>query len=139
MAARVIEMLEGRASLAERVTLFAALPTTTTRQLESLARGVEALRQPADEDGDAYPTTGVRRVRVGSRDLYKLDLVPGEAVNGTASAIAEHAAAQAPRTLLFIVGAHGFRVDKGAASSGGPSPEEVIVSAHAFLIGGDVH
>jgi hypothetical protein len=159
VSARLAELLEGRAALADRVTLFSALPSTTPRQAETLARGVDALRQASERDADreAEPLRGrtadtVRRVRVGSRDLYKLDLVEttlasagtgaidiiDDLVEDTARAIAKHARVQSSRTLLFIFGDHGFRFQEGAATHGGASPEEVIVSAHAFLIG-DLH
>jgi hypothetical protein len=160
VSARVAELLEGRAALADRVTLFSALPSTTPRQAETLARGLEALRaphDPRDTDREAEPVRGrtadtVRRVRVGSRDLYKLDLVEttlasagdgaldamDDLTEHTARAIAKHARVQSSRTLLFVFGDHGFRFDQGSAKHGGASPEEVIVSAHAFLIG-DLH
>ena len=151
--ASAAKQLEGRATFVDRVTLFSALPSSTPRQLETLARGAEALRS-AHDAREAEPirdrTAGtVRRIRIGSRDLYKLDLVEAtlaaagdEAVDGvhdlaeqTSVAIAKHARAQRARTLVLVVGDHGFRFDGGAAKHGGASPEEVIVSAHAFLIG----
>jgi len=150
---RAAEMLEGRASLADRVTLFSSLPSCTPRQLEGLARGVESLRTPYDAR-EAEPVRDrtrdtIRRVRLGSRDLYKLDLVEAtlaasgeeaidafdDLVEETAVAIAKHARAQRARTLVLVTGDHGFRFDGGAAKHGGASPEEVIVAAHAFLIG----
>jgi hypothetical protein len=153
---RAAELLEGRAQIADRITLFSALPSSTPRQLESLARGVETLRSPY-EDRDVEPMRGrtaetVRRVRVGSRDLYKLDVVEttlaaagddaifvmDDLAEETARAIVKHARTQNARTLLFVLGDHGFRLDGGAAHHGGASPEEVIVSAHAFLLG-DLH
>src|SRR5262249_44847857 len=42
-----------RASLAEEMLLFSALPTTTGRQLEVLARGLEALRAPPESEREA--------------------------------------------------------------------------------------
>ena len=154
--ARTAELLEGRAQIADRITLFSALPSSTPRQLESLARGVESLRN-AYEDRDVEPMRGrtadtVRRVRIGSRDLYKLDVVEttlaaaghdaifvmDDLVEETARAIAKHARTQNARTMLFVLGDHGFRLEGGAAHHGGASPEEVIVSAHAFLLG-DLH
>ncbi len=155
IAGRVAELLDGRASLADRVTLFAALPSTTPRQFETLARGIEGLKSTSDRE--AEPLRGrtadaVRRIRVGSRDLYKLDLVEttlaqagenaigaiDDIVEETARSIAKHGRAQGSRTLLFVLGDHGFRFDGGAAKHGGASPEEVIVSGHAFLVG-DLH
>ncbi len=156
IAERTTELLEGRAQLADRITLFSALPSSTPRQLEALARGIEALRG-TDGERDPEPMRGrtadtVRRVRLGSRDLYKLDVVEttlaaaGEAAidviddvaEDAARAIAKHARAQPAKTLIFVLGDHGFRFDHGAARHGGASPEEVIVSGHAFLVG-DVH
>jgi hypothetical protein len=155
VAERVSELLGGRAALVDRTTLFSVLPSTTSRQIECLARGLDALRGPSSEREDVHAnrtSSMVRRIRVGSRDLYKLDLVEstlGEAgneavhmmvdlVEDTARAIAKHAHTQAPKTLLLVLGDHGFRFERGAAEHGGASPEEVIVSAHAFLMG-DLH
>ncbi len=158
LAARVAELaaeqLQGRASLADRVTLFSAVPSTTPRQLEGLARGIEALRAPYDAEREQEPMRGrtaeaVRRMRVGSRDLYKLDIVEttlaaagdgavdtlAELAFDTAHVIAKHARQQKARTLLFVFGDHGFRFEAGEARQGGASPEEVIVSGHGFLIG----
>jgi hypothetical protein len=152
---RVTELLEGRATIADRATLFSALPTTTSRQLSTLARGLEGLRSADSERGETHARRTahvVRRVRVGSRDLYTLDIVDtmldaagadaidmlGDVCEQASSAIAKHAGAQASRTLLLVLGDHGFRFDRGEARHGGASPEEVIVSAHALMLG-DVH
>ncbi len=73
--------LGARASLTDELVLWSALPTTTLRQLETLQRGAEALRAPpADSEREIDPLRGrtaevIRRVKVGSRDLYKLDVV----------------------------------------------------------------
>ncbi|HMA94888.1 MAG TPA: hypothetical protein VKP30_19490, partial [Polyangiaceae bacterium] len=82
---RVERLLSARlnreATLTDRFLLWSALPTTTTQQLELIARGPEGLR-----DGDVHSDTPVlvargraastlRRIRVGSRELLKLDLV----------------------------------------------------------------
>ena len=136
---RVAALSEGRGALVDRVTLFSALPTCTPRQLETLARGVEALKTAYD-DRDGEPMRGraadtVRRMRIGSRDLYKVDLVDTEQA---AEAVAKHLRAQSDRTLVFVFGDRGFRWDRGVAKHGGASPEEVIVSGHAFLVG-DLH
>ncbi len=153
---RAAEMLVGHATLADRITLFSALPSCTSRQLETLARGVEALRTTHDRESEPSSMIGrdrtrdvIRRVRLGSRDLYKLDVVEAtlasagdEAIDciddlaeETAASIAKHARTQRARTLVLVLGDHGFRFDAGAASHGGASPEEVIVSGHAFLVG----
>ncbi|HEX3771420.1 MAG TPA: hypothetical protein VHV30_11165 [Polyangiaceae bacterium] len=156
--ARLGARLGERAALTEELLLWSALPTTTMRQLETIARGVDALRTPGEIDADAEPPRGrtaeyVRRLRIGPREVHKLDIIEArllgargmvlralpEIAEATAEAIARHAATLAPNTLLFVFGDHGFTVDKtGTARQGGASPEEVLVGAFAFLVG-DVH
>jgi hypothetical protein len=58
-----------------------------------------------------------------------------------ARAVVAHAQALPPRTLMFVFGDHGFRLDPtasstGPATQGGASPEEVLVPAFAWLVGG---
>jgi hypothetical protein len=153
--------LGARASLTDELVLWSALPTTTLRQLETLQRGADALRAPAggaEGERELDPLRGrtaevIRRVKVGSRDLYKLDVVEakvrdlgdralpalGDIADLAAESIARHAQTLQPRTLLFVFGDHGFTFDReGTARQGGPSPEEVLVPAFALLIG-DVH
>lgn len=157
----------GMASLTSESLLFAALPSTTIRQLETLARGLDALRAPArpSDEEQAESLRGrtadtVRRMRVGSRELYKLDSVASTlahvdptrpqdgsalfgmletAASNAAEALVHHIETLAPRTLLLVLGDHGFTVDRrGQITHGGASPEEVIVPAYAFLVG-DLH
>jgi hypothetical protein len=155
---RVVAKLGARASLTDELLLWSALPTTTIRQLETIARGVEALRAPAALDDDPQPPRGrgaehVRRMRVGPRELHKLDIIESRAqaaggdlfrelpdiADAAAEAVARHVETLAPRTLLLVFGDHGFTIDKsGIARHGGASPEEVLVGAFALLIG-DVH
>jgi hypothetical protein len=155
---RVVAKLGAHASLTDELLLWSALPTTTIRQLETIARGVEALRSPATLDDEPEPPRGrtaefVRRMRVGPREIHKLDVVEArvQAARGTvlrelpdiaeaaAEAIARHAETCAPRTLLLVTGDHGFAVDRsGLVREGGASPEEVLVGAFALLVG-DVH
>ncbi|MBX3188376.1 MAG: hypothetical protein KF819_15265 [Labilithrix sp.] len=158
----------GVASLTAETLLWSALPTTTFRQLETLARGMDALRAPADEEPNeslrGRSAETVRRLRVGSRELYKLDVVPsslaslsqdalGDPTMGAAEVVAgldeiaetvtdallRHVETLQTRTLLLVIGDHGFCVDRrGRVSHGGASPEEVLVPAFAYLIG-DLH
>ncbi len=154
--------LGARASLTDELVLWSALPTTTLRQLETLQRGADALRvpptSPAEGERELDPLRGrtaevIRRVKVGSRDLYKLDVVEarvrdlgdralpalGEIADVASEAIVRHAQTLQPRTLLFVFGDHGFTFDRdGRARQGGASPEEVLVPAFALLVG-DVH
>ncbi|HLK39928.1 MAG TPA: hypothetical protein VKU41_24400 [Polyangiaceae bacterium] len=155
---RVALKLGARASVTDELLLWSALPTTTIRQLETLARGVEALRSPSEIEADIEPPRGrsseyVRRMRVGPREVHKLDLVEArvraargnvpralpDIADGCAEVIARHAETLAPYTLLFVFGDHGFTIDRhGITHQGGPSPEEVLVGAFALLVG-DVH
>jgi hypothetical protein len=135
------------ASLTSESLLWSALPTTTFRQLETLARGIDALRAPAPEESSeslrGRSAETVRRMRVGSRELHKLDVVP--AMLGTADhediaisvadAVLRHIEALPPRTLLLVIGDHGFTLDRrGRVTDGGASPEEVLVPCLAYLI-----
>ena len=149
--------LASRASLTDELLLWSALPTNTPRQLETLARGAEVLREAPASDREAEPMRGrtvetIRRVKIGSRDVYKLDLAEARlreaqghalgALPGIADAlvevIARHACTLPARTLLFVFGDHGFRIDGGVARHGEASPEEVLVPAYAMLVG-EVH
>jgi hypothetical protein len=150
--------LGATAALTDETLLWSALPTTTERQLDCLARGADALRGPFSSDHELEPVRGrtaeaIRRVKIGSRDVYKLDLGdakireagPGahgairKVAQSLADAIAKHAKSLPPRTLLFVFGDHGFAIDAaGVASSGGAAPEEVLAPAFAFLMG-EVH
>jgi hypothetical protein len=153
--ARLVAKLGSRASLTDELLLWSALPTTTIRQLETIARGIESFRTPASLEHDPQPARGrsaehVRRMRVGPRELYKLDIVGSrttaargdvlrelpEIADAAADAIARHVETLAPRTLLLVAGDHGFTIDKsGVARHGGASPEEVLVGAFALLVG----
>jgi hypothetical protein len=149
-----LEMTMGaRARLVEDARLHAALPTTSGRQLETIARGPEALRSPAAPADDATLGSqaggGLRKIRVGGRELYRLDTIDVAVQNDAATAshhfddlaenvaetIAHHALALRGRTLLYILGDRGFLVDAGGrAKCGGSTPEEVIVPAFAFIV-----
>jgi hypothetical protein len=155
---RVGAVLGARAALTDEMILWAALPTTTMRQLETLARGVDALRAPSELDQDLEPLRGrtadyVRRLRIGPREVHKLDLVEArlqssrgavlralpDIAAACADVVARHAHSLAPRTLLFVFGDHGFTIDRsGSACQGGATPDEVLVGAFGLLVG-DVH
>lgn len=149
----------GNATLTSETILWSALPTTTIRQLECLARGIDALRAPSTEEPQdslrGRAAEVVRKLRVGSRELYKLDIVPmmlaglgdepgaervveslEEIADTVADAVARHVETMPPRTLLFVIGDHGFTVDRrGNVLHGGASPEEVLVPAYSFVVG----
>ena len=161
--ARLGGLLGARASLADEVLLWSALPTTTARQMDTLARGPEVLRCAGEREQETESLRGrtaefVRRIRVGSRDVHKLDLVEarlrepggdprlvlGPVADTVAQVIVRHSEGLAPRTLLFVFGDHGFAFEKAPRSAEGPAvivrqggawPEEVLVPGFALLIG----
>jgi hypothetical protein len=160
---RMRDALTSQATCTERLLLWSALPTTTPVQLDLLAHGPEGLasrgapseREEAGLRGRTSAT--IRRIKVGNRDIYKLDSVEAhlresgpalperldEIADDVAASLAVHARTLAPRTLMFVFGDHGFRMEpcEGgtlSGTSGGASPEEVLVPAFAWLIG-DVH
>lgn len=158
------EQLAGRAVLAEQMVLWSALPSTTPMQLRLLARGPQGLSEvTADSEmreKDLVVPRGrtasvMRRIRIAGREIHKLDVIPsllaeggpaevariealGEAVAGP---IARFAAGLETRTLLFVFGDHGFVLSSsesgtGPGEEGGAYPEQVLVPAQAWLVGG---
>ena len=161
VAERVHAALGQQVALAERLVLWSALPTRTEVQVELIGRGPEGLSAPARGENcelalaRGRAATSLRRVKTLHRELLKLDLVearlaePGPAEAERLDALADEAAPilsdylarQAPRTLVFAFGDHGFLLERQgdgtrAAREGGSSPEEVLVPAFAWLVGG---
>jgi hypothetical protein len=162
---RVEALLRARlgheAALTERLLLWSALPSDTATQLDLLGRGPDALRG-LERAGDSDVTVArgrmarvPRRVKAGHRELLKLDLVeaelsePGgsesERLDALAApltdAVAELCEKLPTRTLLVVFGDHGFVFDPlsdgtTVARQGGSRPEEVLVPAFAWLVGG---
>lgn len=158
---RVRALLGQQAALTERLLLWSALPTTTEMQLELLGRGPDGLKELSlPQDGEIPVARGraartLRRVKTGHRELLKLDFVQA-AIAETGSAeperldsiaaetaviLAEYLEKQMPRTLVLAFGDHGFLLDRldggtAAAHGGGASPDEVLVPAFAWLVGG---
>jgi hypothetical protein len=157
------ERLGPRARCVDEALLWSALPTTTPVQLALLGRGPRGLRDlepPSEREGAVLRGRSVavlRRLRVGPRDLLKLDLAearlrePGPAfeprmtalAGELADVIARFAASLTQRTLLYVFGDHGFRIGAhaggtGPAAHGGASPEEVLCGGWAWLVG-EVH
>ena len=165
---RVEELLQGalrgRAVLAERTVLWAALPTTTAVQLRLMNRGPQGLTEPLDtpelrEQELVIPhgrrASVMRRLRIGGREIQKLDLIPAnlgspglsevERIESLAQSVslplAHFAESLTARTLMFVFGDHGFvlpRSDVGTdqAEQGGARPEEVLVPAQGWILGG---
>ncbi len=160
---RLRKLAKGQVSLAERLLLWSALPTTTETQLDLIGKGSSGLREPiAAPETPAVVARGKnaatpRRIKAGQRELIKLDVIeaalaePGKAETGrldeladaVAEAMADYLLKLPPRTLVMMFGDHGFLLDPvvggtSAGRSGGASPEEVLVPAFAWLVG-NVH
>ncbi len=160
VASRLSAAMGSRASLAEQQILWSALPTTTPVQSFYLARGPNGLRdqEPPPSEPDISRGRNVstlRRERIGSREILKLDLVearlrtPGDGYDERLEAIAEETAqvihrfaeTLPARTLLYVFGDHGFVLPVGGsgfltgpATQGGASPEEVLVGGFGWIL-----
>jgi len=158
------EQLEDRALCVDRSLLWSALPTITPTQLRLLSQGPRGLADtspPSDRDPiiqRGRSVTKLRRMRIGQRDLVKLDVVEARLreVGGgfdarmdglceeVSEVVAQYVDTLAPRTLLYIFGDHGFQLPSegrfltGIATQGGASPEEVLVGGYGWVID-DVH
>lgn len=154
-------LLGQEVALTERLLLWSALPSTSAAQLDLLGRGPEALKEWTGAVESEIPVargrgaSTPRRVKIGHRELLKLDLVearlsevgPDEAsrldalADETADALAHYISRLPARTLVMVFGDHGFLLDPieggtSKARQGGSRPEEVLVLAFAWLIGG---
>lgn len=160
VAVRMKTELDKRAVLVERTTLWSALPSTTPTQMQLLGKGAEGLREagPSSSEPDVSrgrSITTMRRERLGARELMKLDLVearlhsPGAAYDERLDALADEVTdlvvmfmeTLPPRTLVYLFGDHGFVLGPGVngwptgpSIQGGASPEQVLVSGHAWLV-----
>src|SRR5207253_2397527 len=97
-----------------------------------------------------------RRERIGQRDVLKLDVVEArlrdsggpfdarmdDVADEVVASLAGIAAELPARTLMYVFGDHGFFLRNigpdrtGRAEQGGSRPEEVLVGASAWLVGG---
>ena len=158
---RLRTLLGQSAALTERLLLWSALPATTAVQLELIGRGAEALRDFTGHVDSEVPVargrmaTTLRRIKAGHRELLKLDVVESrvsepdgeeitrfdELADETARALGSYMKRLPARTLVMVFGDHGFCLDpRGGGTTrarhGGASPEEVLVPAFAWLVGG---
>lgn len=157
---RMQKTLGSRAALVEEQVLWSALPTTTPTQSFYLARGSNGLRdhEPPPSEPDVSRgrnVSTIRRERVGSREIHKLDLVEARLRSGgdgydermeaiaeeTAQVVSRFAETLPTRTLLYVFGDHGFTMGPGSSGfltgpgqQGGASPEEVLVGGFAWLV-----
>lgn len=150
----LLAKIAGSATHVETQLLWSALPTNTPRQLELLARGPEALREPPAPQ-EEEPVRGrtseiIRRVKIGQRDLYRLDYLDARLrerevttadelethLEACATILARHMQPLPARTLVYVFGDHGFSHERdGRITQGGAQVEQVLVGGHAFLIG----
>jgi hypothetical protein len=159
---RLGTLLGQSVALTERLLLWSALPATTAVQLELIGRGPEALREFTGNVESEVPVargrmaTTLRRIKAGHRELLKLDVVESrvsepagcnettrldELADETARALGSYMKRLPARTLVMVFGDHGFVLDPlnggtTRARHGGASPEEVLVPAYAWLVGG---
>ena len=159
---RLRTLLGQSAALTERLLLWSALPATTAVQLELIGRGAEALREFTGVAESEVPVargrmaTTLRRIKAGHRELLKLDVVESrvsepsdgnettrldDLADETARALGSYMKRLPSRTLVMVFGDHGFVLDpRGGGTTrarhGGASPEEVLVPAYAWLVGG---
>ena len=158
---RLRALLGQSAALTERLLLWSALPATTAVQLELIGRGAEALRDfTGHVDSEVSVARGrmattLRRIKAGHRELLKLDVVESrvsepdgqeitrldDLADETARALGSYMKRLPARTLVMVFGDHGFCLDpRGGGTTraphGGASPEEVLVPAFAWLVGG---
>lgn len=163
---RLAQSLSRQAVCVEEHALWSILPTTTSVQLDALIRGEDALRAPIRPERETSIVRGrsldvLRRMRLGHRDVVKLDLLEGRLRDAGAGertrldALADelspilgrYIVSNKPRALVVVAGDHGFafgdadesRDERAAtppAKQGGGSPDEVFVPFQAWLVGG---
>jgi hypothetical protein len=165
---RMGKVLARKAVCVEEHVLWSVLPTTTAVQLDALVRGEDALKSRVQPEKETSIIRGrsldvLRRMRLGHRDVVKLDLLEGrlrdaggperERLDSLASElvpiVTRYLESLPTRTLVVVAGDHGFafedetRDDKPAPATstpagkqGGASPEEVFVPFAAWLVGG---
>ncbi|MEO8183477.1 MAG: hypothetical protein ABI895_31975 [Deltaproteobacteria bacterium] len=149
--------LAGQAVCRDQSLLWAALPSNSVAQ--RLAEATPGRPSPPDKTATAADTSsattgGIELLRIGSRELFRIDRLasdlakPGELevqrLERLASLLADLVVpwlkTRAPDTLAVVFGDHGFHWRAGergtsAAQRGGALPEQVLVSASAWMLG----
>jgi len=148
--------LAGQAVCREQALLWAALPSNSEAQRigdGAAARAARAAKNKTSAE-PAVEATGVQTLRLGSRELFRVDLLandlakPGELEANRlerlaallSDAIVPWMKTQPPDTLVLVFGDHGFYWQAGEqgtspAQRGGALPEQVLVPASAWMLG----
>lgn len=148
--------LPGHAVCRDQALLWAALPSNAESQGIGESGSGRVTRSGRSKPGTASPGTGalgIESVRLGTRELFRLDQIagdltqPGEVeslrlqrlANTLAESIVPWMLEQPPETLVVVFGDHGFyweATPQGTSSAqcGGALPEQVLVSASAWLL-----
>jgi hypothetical protein len=122
--------------------LFAALPTTSARQEDTLARGAAALASPRPDeslpDAEWHTRGALRRVRVGARDLFSLDTIAAfrGAPLGRGPRLAFEVAELAD-TLAGSIARHAHGLVSGKSPLGPRTPERTLLYVfgdHGFVL-----
>jgi len=134
-------------ALVESGILFAALPSSSARQEDTLARGLLALASPRPDDSlpdpEWHARGALRRVRVGPRDLYSLDTVAAFRAAPRARGpelVAEIEELSETLAVAIARHAHGLVSGKTPAVPG-RSPERTLLFVfgdHGFTYGEDL-
>lgn len=137
----LLQMLPEDAEV-ESGLLFAALPTTSARQEDTLARGAAALASPRPDeslpDAEWHARGALRRVRMGARDIFSLDtiaafraapLARGPRLVGEVAALVD--------TLAGSIARHAHGLVSGKSPLGPRTPERTLLYVfgdHGFVL-----
>jgi hypothetical protein len=143
----------GTAVCADQCVLWAALPSNAEAQQLGFSDETAGRRCRGEATDASDRASGIASFSVGNRGLFKLDHLsselakPGEIESARLERLAIELAdrvepwirSQPPETLVAVFGDHGFYwqatpLGTGAAQRGGALPEQVLVSASAWLL-----
>jgi hypothetical protein len=151
------QRLAGRGVCRDQALLWAALPSNSGAQRladPSSTRPAPPAKPGAAPSGSSSATGSVEAVRVGARELFRVDRLAedlaraGEAEAPRTERLATLLAdiivpwlkERPPESLVVLFGDHGFHWQASAtgtspAQRGGALPEQVLVAASAWLLG----
>jgi hypothetical protein len=148
--------LPGSAVCRDQALLWAALPSNAESQgigESGAGRAARAARPKPGMTSHRAGAEAIESVRLGTRELFRLDQIAGDLTqtgeieslrlqrlaNMLADSIVPWMLEQPPETLVVVFGDHGFywqATPQGTSSAqcGGALPEQVLVSASAWLL-----